>query len=56
MYHNKECFQKLTNITKQFKKYALVYSQMHNSSSNQEYEHQDKKVKVDRDSSEYGEY
>ena len=46
MYHNKECFQKLTNITQQFQKCALLHSQMHNSSSNQEYAHQDKKVKL----------
>ena len=50
MYHNKECFQELTNMTKQFHKYALVHSQMHNSSSNQEYVHQDKTVKVNSDS------
>ena len=50
MYHNKECFQKQTSMTKQFHKYVLVHSQMHNSSSNQEYEHQDKKVKVNSDS------
>ena len=50
MYHNKECFQKLTLMTKQFQKYALVHSQMYNSSNNQEYIHQDKKVKVNIDS------
>ena len=46
MYHSKECFQKLTNMTTQFHKYALVHSQMYNSSNNEEYVHQDKKVKV----------
>ena len=50
MYHNKECFQKLTNMTKQFQKYALVHSQMHNSSNNQEYLRQDKKVNLNSDS------
>ena len=50
MYHNKECFQKLTNMTKQFHNYALVHSQMHNSSNNQEYLHQDKRVKFNSDS------
>ena len=48
MYHNKECFQKLTNMTKQFQKYALVHSQIHNSPNNQEYLHQDKKGKFNR--------
>ena len=42
MYHNKEYFQKMTNMTKQFHKYALCHSQMYNSSCNQEYVHQDK--------------
>ena len=46
MYHNKERFQKLTNRTKHFHEYTLVYSQIHNSSSNQEYVHQDIKVEV----------
>ena len=50
MYHNNECFQNLTNMTKQFHKYALCHSQMHNSSCNQEYVHQDNKVKVNSDS------
>ena len=50
VYRNKECFQKLTNMTKQFQKHVLVHSQMHNSLSNQEYVHQDKKVKVYSDS------
>ena len=50
MYYNKDCFQKLTNMTKQFHKYALVHSQMHNSSCNQEYVQQDKKVKVNSES------
>ena len=50
MYHNKECFQKMTNMTKQFHKYAVAHSQMYKSSCNQEYEHQDKKVKMNSDS------
>ena len=49
MYHNKEHFQKLTNMTKQFQKYAPIHSQMHISSCNQEYVHQDRKVKVHSD-------
>ena len=53
IYHNKECFLKMTNMTKQFHKYVLLRSQMHNSSYNQEYEHQDKKVKVNSDSKQY---
>ena len=50
MYRNKECFQKLTNMNKQLQKYALVNSQMHNSSNDLEYVHQDKKDKVNSDS------
>ena len=50
MYHNKECFQKLTNMNKQLQKYAITYSQIQNSSNNHEYLHQDKKVKVNSDS------
>ena len=50
MHHNKECFQKMTNMTKLFHKHILVHSQMHNSSCNQIYEHQDKKIKVNSDS------
>ena len=46
MHHNKECFQKMTNMTKLYHKHILVHSQMHNSSCNQEYEHQDKKSKL----------
>ena len=49
MYHNRECFQKMTNMTKQFHKYALFHSQMYNSLCNQEYVNQDKKVKVNSD-------
>ena len=37
MYHNKECFQKLTNMNKQLQKYAITYSQIQNSSNDQEY-------------------
>ena len=50
IYHNKECFQKLTYMTQQFYKYTFLHSQMHNSSNNDEYVHQVKKVKVNRDS------
>ena len=50
MHHNKERFQKLTNMTKQFHKYALFHSQMHNSSNNEGYAHQYEKVKVHSDS------
>ena len=50
MYHNKECFQKVINMTKQFQKYVFVHSQMYDSSNNHEYVHQDKKVKVNSDS------
>ena len=50
IYHNKECFQNMTNMSIQFYKYARVHSQIHNSSCNQEYEHQDKKIKVNSDS------
>ena len=51
MYHNKECFQKMTNMTKEFHKYALVHSHF---SCNQEFVHQNKKVKVNRDSKQSG--
>ena len=40
----------MTNLTTQLQKYALVHSQIHKSSNNQEYVHQDKKVKVNCDS------
>ena len=50
MYHKKMCFQKLTNMNIQLQKYAIIHSQIQNSLNNQEYAHQDKKVKVDSDS------
>ena len=50
MYHNKDCFQKLTNMNKQLQQYAITHSQIQNSSNNHEYVHQHKKVKVNSDS------
>ena len=37
-------------MTNQFHKYAIIHLQMYNLSCNQEYEHQDKKVKFNGDS------
>ena len=48
MYHSKECFQKLTNMTKQLQHFSLMHSQNHSSPQTEEQEHarQNKKIKL----------
>jgi len=52
MYHSKECFQKLTNMTKQLQHFSLIHSQNHSSPRTQEQEHvhQHKKMKLNDNS------
>ena len=47
MYHSKECFQKLTNMTKQLQHFSIMHSQKHSSPQTEEQEHsrQNKRIK-----------
>ena len=42
MYHSKECFQKLTNMTKQLQHFSLMHSHKHSPPNTQEHVHQNK--------------
>ena len=48
MYHSKECFQKLTNMTKQLQHFSLMHSKTHSSPQTGEQEHarQNKRIKI----------
>ena len=48
MYHSKECFQKLTNMTKQLQHFSLIHSKKHSSPQTEEQEHarQNKRIKI----------
>ena len=52
MYHSKECFQKLTNMTKQLQHFSLIHFQNHSLQTTQEQEHarQHKKIKLNDNS------